>query len=228
MSSGSPDVLVLLAAAPAFDTATTVALTRRLDAVDRARAARMAVDADRYAFLASRALLLQGLAAVGGAGPWRLLREEGRVRVDAPIRFSLSHTRGYAACALASEGEVGIDLEYLDRQDAWTTIEDHALSAAERRCLPPAGPERGRRLIKLWTLKEAVAKAMGVGLDAVPSICVRLEPPRLLDGPPGLWRLYTHETPDGVGVALAVRGAQPRVRWVNAALGAAGPGFAEP
>jgi 4'-phosphopantetheinyl transferase len=79
--------------------------------------------------------------------------------------FSLSHTRGMVACAVTRDADVGIDVESIDRDVHDRAISVRFFAASERDALARLAPEiRRRRFFDLWTLKEAILKATGLGL----------------------------------------------------------------
>jgi 4'-phosphopantetheinyl transferase len=141
---------------------------------ERERAARFKFDADRRMYVAAHALLRRALsrhAPVDPAG-WRFSGKEGeRPEVAGPahsprLRFSLSHTRSVAACAIVPDVDVGLDVEDLTREaplevaDRFASVERAALAALG------SGP-REELFFVYWTLKEAYIKARGLGL-AIP------------------------------------------------------------
>ena len=81
---------------------------------------------------------------------------------EAPAYLSLSHSGGYAAAA-ASFAPVGIDLQAL--RPVSGRVLARRCSDAERAWISEA-PETGRtaRAIRLWTMKEAYGKMLGVGI----------------------------------------------------------------
>jgi 4'-phosphopantetheinyl transferase len=77
---------------------------------------------------------------------------------------SLSHTAGFVACAVSSCERIGVDVEATDRPVAHLEIARTFFSSAELSDLisvPPA--QQKDRFFDLWTLKEAYAKARGLG-----------------------------------------------------------------
>jgi 4'-phosphopantetheinyl transferase len=83
-----------------------------------------------------------------------------------PLHFSLSHTDGFVACAVSSCQRIGIDVEATDRPVSHTEIARMFFSSAELAdliSLPAA--QRLDRFFEVWTLKEAYAKARGLGLQ---------------------------------------------------------------
>lgn len=76
------------------------------------------------------------------------------------LYFNLSHTLGYVACVIARE-EVGLDIE---------KIRPYRKSAVHKVCTDleqqwiEASNNPNEAFFRLWTLKESVVKAEGVGL----------------------------------------------------------------
>lgn len=106
--------------------------------------------------------------------------------VSAPF-ISLSHTRGWVACAASEFGPLGIDIE---RQ---RPSRDHAGIAAAA-----FGPREHVRALRsgaaafyrVWTLREAIAKAMGQGLSLAADGHDRVH-----EGPDeGSWQLRLDQT----------------------------------
>jgi 4'-phosphopantetheinyl transferase len=78
---------------------------------------------------------------------------------------SLSHAEALVAAALSRDGPVGVDVERLRPLADRGALARTALCAAERRAVD-AMPEASRdaQLLRFWTRKEAVAKALGTGI----------------------------------------------------------------
>ncbi|MCX5375320.1 4'-phosphopantetheinyl transferase superfamily protein [Streptomyces sp. NBC_00091] len=89
-------------------------------------------------------------------------------RPDLPIAVSISRTASRGVLALRADTAVGIDIEAL--RTVGNVSDDHlaqmALTPAEREVLLDAapGPRRDRLFLRCWTRKEAVLKAVGLGL----------------------------------------------------------------
>ena len=128
---------------------------------------------DRLAAMAAKALLRVCLGAATGQPPAMIALDRdalGRPFMpQAPLlRFSQSHTRGLVAVAL-HDHEIGCDAEPLDRvvpPDAIEVLAEEERSALHRL---PAGRERDIGFLRLWTVKEAYVKALGVGLSVAPA-----------------------------------------------------------
>jgi 4'-phosphopantetheinyl transferase len=99
------------------------------------------------------------------------------------LDFNLSHTPGLAAVAVSRATCVGVDAETIDRSGEHLELADRYFSPEEARSLRALPPElRLWRFLELWTLKEAYAKACGMGLslplDSVAFAVVPGRPPR--------------------------------------------------
>jgi 4'-phosphopantetheinyl transferase len=142
-----------------------------LEPAERERADRFRFESDRSTYVAAHALLRRALSrhAPVDAAAWRFTGgARDRPEIAAPsiaprLRFSLSHTRGLAACAIASEVDVGFDVEPVERAAPLEVAPRFA--PAERAALASLPPgQREERFFVYWTLKEAYAKACGLGL----------------------------------------------------------------
>ena len=141
-----------------------------LAADERAELARMAPAPSRR-FVCGRGLLRHTLSRYVSLRPeaWELRRDQrGRPELsggaDGPC-FNISHTEGLVACAVSS-GAVGVDVERgrrLRDPRALAKRFFHPEEAAEILEAVGAGAAR-EAFLRLWTLKEAHAKAMGHGV----------------------------------------------------------------
>lgn len=137
-----------------------------LDEEERAKATRFHFTADRRQYVAAHALLRSMLAGYVGEHP-KTLRfcraKRGRPELEGipHLRFSLSHTRGVVACAVAGNDAVGMDVESWERTQGGMEIADSFFAPAEAWQVRNRGEEA---FLRLWTLKEAYIKATGEGL----------------------------------------------------------------
>jgi 4'-phosphopantetheinyl transferase len=91
------------------------------------------------------------------------LRGTGR----ATLRFNLSHSGGLALIAMTDGQEVGVDVEPTTRSSALII---NLLTEAERSLTVAIRPaDRHVELLRVWCRKEALAKAIGVGLAPGPA-----------------------------------------------------------
>ena len=82
-----------------------------------------------------------------------------------PIQFNVSHTRGMAFIALATQHAVGIDVEWIDRKVQDRDIAERYFSACESEYLASlTPPERTVQFFSYWTCKEAYLKMQGKGI----------------------------------------------------------------
>ena len=144
-----------------LDLCTNAAGLEPLAAGERARAARMRVGGERWG--AARAALRRVLGGCLGVEPRRVALETGetgkpRLAPGSPLdlRFSLSHSGGFALIAARLGMEVGVDLERVRADVRGEEIARDVL-----------GMElRGADFFRAWTRREALAKACGRGLAA--------------------------------------------------------------
>lgn len=148
----------------------------RLEAVlsrdERERAARFRFPDHRARFVAARGVLRNILAIHLSHAPDRLkfaYSEHGKPFViepaDTRIEFNLSHSSGVAIYAVSRGLKVGVDIEFIKPEGSWLRIAEQYFSpeeAAELRSLQEG--EMRNRFFELWSEKEAVLKAIGVGL----------------------------------------------------------------
>lgn len=146
----------------------------RLDDAERSRSDRFQHAPARRHFVLCRAALRSLLctqlgcdderlsfAAAEGGKPFALV--DGRP-VD--LGFNVSHSGRHGLIALAPGGRVGVDVEErVARRDFDRLIEAVFGPEEQADLAAVAGPERIRLFFRLWTLKEAVAKALGAGLS---------------------------------------------------------------
>jgi 4'-phosphopantetheinyl transferase len=90
--------------------------------------------------------------------------EHGKPRL-AGIHFSASRSEDVAWYAVSEQAEVGIDLEWIDRDRALEPLARRLLTPRERVLYDAIGAtERAPALYACWTCKEAAVKALGSGL----------------------------------------------------------------
>ena len=79
------------------------------------------------------------------------------------IHFNLSHSSGIAVC-LTAEHPCGVDCEKV--RNYRENVVKRAFSAEEQAQIEAAAPsERDLLFFRLWTLKEAYVKAIGIGIS---------------------------------------------------------------
>jgi 4'-phosphopantetheinyl transferase len=188
---------------------------------ERGRAERFLHAEDRRDFMVAHALLRTRLrdcfpelpfpvliaASERGAKPHLSLAPGDR----GTIGFNISHTRGMVTCVTAKDYDVGIDCEPIARR-VEASLAEACFSELEcawlktQNSLMPASA-----FLYLWTLKEAVTKALGTGLAIdLKSFSILPFPARMIETTPDIgarqsWTLWQWLSKDGFIVALAAR-----------------------
>jgi 4'-phosphopantetheinyl transferase len=197
-----------------------------LDAGERERADRFLVEHARTEYILSHGLVRTVLSAHTGVDPRDFAFAagvHGKPWLEAPaehrrLRFNLSHSRGLAACAVAIDRDVGVDVEQRSERVSIEDLTRTVFSASGVRAFAALAPARKRDFFfAKWTLKEALVKARGDGLSLdVKRIRVDLgEDLRVLlmtldgvDVSP-TWDVRPFRpTPDHAGALVVTRGAE--------------------
>ena len=198
-------------------------LLARLDAAERDRASRFMFDHDRLGYAAAHALLRHALDRITGERrPWQFAADAyGKPSLDPPldaVHFNLSHTDGLVAVAVNPRGDVGVDVESGLREPDESTFSSLILAPEELAELDGCA-DRPNRLLRTWVAKEAVAKAIGLGLSLpVKEIVLQGEPPRLIalpeaHGPTSAWSVHSeHYGAHWLALASRYGGAEPAAR----------------
>jgi 4'-phosphopantetheinyl transferase len=209
-----------------IDPGDVAALTELLDSRERARAARFAFEEDRRAYVAAHALLRVRLSEHLGGAPqdWRFAAAaHGKpFLLDAPhdLRFSLTHARDMVAVALCEGADIGVDVEPANRRAESLKLAERFFAPQEATYLRSLeGDARCEAFFAIWTVKEAVVKATGLGLaGGLDGFAISLDPltltPRDASEPSTEWRL-AHWRPGAHHVALAGQAADWRPRLVE-------------
>ncbi|MDZ7630666.1 MAG: 4'-phosphopantetheinyl transferase superfamily protein [Gemmatimonadaceae bacterium] len=190
---------------------------------ERERAGRFHFEHDRAAFITTRASLR------------RLLAEETRLPADqlqlpsdpngrpfwagadldppaARLDFNVSHSGPVAAIGISRGRRIGVDVEWHGRQRSLRDLEDQVMGPAEKAMLRELDDAAHlKAFLACWTRKEALVKAIGLGLSyPVTTIDLPLVPPdrlvRLGEGPSDLWSILTSDEP-GYTLSIAVAGS---------------------
>ena len=167
------DVVVLLVdLAP--DAARETEAVAWLDDEERRRCGRFLHDGPRRRFALCRAALRAVLCDRLGCGngelafgafefgkPFAVLGGE-----MAPVSFNVSHSGSHGLIAYAQEGWVGVDVEERTARADLDGLMEAALSPVERDELASESElHRLHGFLRLWTIKEAIIKAVGLGVS---------------------------------------------------------------
>lgn len=171
---------------------TSAAANLRKEENAQARRLKQAPDRDR--FLAARALLRHALSdALNGEivpAQWRYREGPNAKPMMAPdlpqLEFNLSHSGYCVAVAVSTSGPIGVDIERVVPDDRLEIVSD-ALSTRELKHLSRLPEDwQWETFLQYWTLKEACAKALGLGVTLdFRELEVALNPPRVV-APKGL------------------------------------------
>lgn len=145
-----------------------------LSSEEKSRAGRFRFEKDANHWIACRASLRSILGNAIQRPPLEVplvFSEFGKPALAPPfqfLHFNLSHCENLALIVLSEDGPVGIDLEPSNRAPELLECESTFCHPLEIQKLPLETDERSRQLLRIWTAKEAVLKAMGTGLSHPP------------------------------------------------------------
>ena len=193
-----------------------------LDDEERARADTFRTPELRARHVAAHALVRTALSTYAPVTPrgWRYADGSSGhpVLVGAPVdlRFSLSHSGEHAAVAVTVGHAVGLDLERIDPGTDALAIAERFFTDEEQELLRSCDPTpRGERFATLWTVKEAVLKARGLGVGSgLATVKVTLDARgglRSVTAPEGPWSAFAWSPEPGLRAAVAVQADSPPV-----------------
>jgi 4'-phosphopantetheinyl transferase len=171
---------------------------------EQTRAARFHFPKDRRAYVIAHAALRAILGLYTGKDPESLCFALGQyskptLMGGSGLHFNLTHSGQLAVVGLSADRELGVDVEQLRDISDLESMAAHYFTPAEQcalRTFPPAA--RGRAFLDGWTRKEAVMKALGLGVSQPPeSIEVSLDPRNAM-----LFSLAGRPTPDWTMIAF--------------------------
>jgi 4'-phosphopantetheinyl transferase len=177
---------------------------------------RMLGSAQRRAqFACGRWLLHHAVRQIAGGERSRVAFPEGRPVLElqgSPAAASISHSGNLVLCALGRVARIGVDVEQIRPRRDWGSLAQRVLHPVEvRRLAALTEAERWQGFYLAWTRKEALAKALGIGLKLpfariLLSSGGELEEAREIPGlEPAQWRLSGLEAGPGLAAGLAWR-----------------------
>lgn len=192
-----------------------------LDAGERARAQRFRFAADRSRFILAHGWLRMWLAERLGADPAGIMIKRGpfgKPFVEHPtLQFNLSDTKDAVLLAMTDGPAIGADVETMTRRVDHAAVSAHYFTAREDAGIGMAADPK-RRFLELWTRKEAVLKASGVGImddlhvlqvDQPVNHCV-IDHPEFVRHAAPAYDVHTWHIHAGHIVSLAVAKDHPR------------------
>jgi phosphopantetheinyl transferase len=171
--------------------------------------------------VAADALLRDLLELEAGypAKSWQLIaNSDGKPTIhtaagSSTIDVSMSHSGSVAAAAITDHGAIGVDIEYRASKRSILEIAEYAYGPQERRLVRSGGIAA---FYRIWTLREALAKALGIGFPMVANrrdyfadAPASGEWQSIIDG--RRWHFFAGELPGdyAIAVAIAPRGSIP-------------------
>ncbi len=145
-----------------------------LAADERVRAERLRLPKDQADFILTRGMLRNILSRYLSTGPKELrfrYTKYGKPYLTGlpgvhPLRFNVSHSKGYALFAIASGRQVGVDLEWIQPDFASGEIAERFFTRGEVAALRSLPRHlHNAAFFDYWTRKEAYIKAVGKGLS---------------------------------------------------------------
>jgi 4'-phosphopantetheinyl transferase len=186
-----------------------------LSSAELARASRFGTPGLRNRYIAGRGALRTILGLVLGVDPpavdiVRGGRGRPQLRDTQAIDFNISHTADVAVVGIAETARIGVDVERTDRMINVAGIARKFLTERERAELRAQHAHAARRrVLALWTCKEAMSKATGDALSApFGSIDVDVDRRILRSGPgayaPDAWSLHAAAVPPEYVATIAI------------------------
>ena len=131
----------------------------------RADRFRHAIDKDRFLIAHGSLRILLGRYLDRSPEMVSIQRgEHGKPFVDGSLRFNLSDTKDAVLIGFTLDQEIGVDIETMSRTVDHAAVTTHYFSAQEEELINVQGRNGKRKFLELWTRKEAVLKASGVGI----------------------------------------------------------------
>lgn len=146
-----------------------------LDVIGQQRFAQYLNAPDKWRFLLGRALLFFGLETLFDIQDRELGFDHfGRPFLSASpkidIDFNISHAGAWVVCAFARTTQVGVDVVDVNEFGDWRELLSVVLSPSERSHILALETACQQETVALyWSIKEAVLKSIGVGLQVDPS-----------------------------------------------------------
>lgn len=152
-------------------------LSLLLNAAESSKAARFYLERDRTLFLCAHASLRLILSLYNDVEPSEIEFEfshNGKPKLKPSqnktnIEFNLSHTFKLAAIGVTTSERIGIDVEFLNQAAFSDDLLERISTDEEIKFYLNQPPEnRFQAFYRLWTRKEALLKAVGLGLNLDP------------------------------------------------------------
>jgi len=207
---------------------------RYLSASEQQRVLTYSRDVDKCRFAVGRVLLRSLLSRELGVPPACVPIEISGTgkpfAVGTRIQASISHSGDFAAGAISCDTSIGIDVECWSSTQLVESLSGMFCSGSELQAVASVPVSRRNvELLRLWTLKEAYAKALGTGIGDIRGHKFRLGDDGTASAasrPPGeAWQFRTIADDGRYMLAVALRGAPGiEVKEISASVIEAEPG----
>ncbi|MCB9169810.1 MAG: 4'-phosphopantetheinyl transferase superfamily protein [Flavobacteriales bacterium] len=156
-------------------------LRAMLDPSEAARSERFVLDDARERFVLGHGLLREVLGHALDTDPGTIVIQRGPYGKPflptSQVHFNFSDTKDAIAIGISRDQEIGVDVETHHRSVDHHAVSEHYFTPEEVKDIRTAGADAKARFLELWTRKEAVLKASGVGImDDLHSL--RVDAPR--------------------------------------------------
>ena len=167
-------ITVLFARLPKEPIPTQTIVSNLLDPQEQKRLANFVFLRDKWRFILGRSLIYFGLRTIFKInGPKLYLDELGRPYSHETnmrgIDFNLSHAGDWICCAFSQFSQLGVDIVDLRDFDEWQSFIASILTWDERENINSLSCNiRKLTVARYWSIKEAVLKCTGMGLQIDP------------------------------------------------------------
>lgn len=134
------------------------------------------------------------------------------------VNFNIAHSHGVVVCAFSRSSLLGIDIEFKRIEKSYLHLAKRFFSKAEFEILRNLNSElQSQQFFKYWSLKEAYAKATGLGFQTAfdsfyfdlsneADVQIRFDDEKSIEQKNNfnIWKLYLLNSIQGYQVALAI------------------------
>jgi 4'-phosphopantetheinyl transferase len=135
---------------------------------ERLRAGKFHFQDDRETYISSHAMLRMVISDKLGSKTSQLIftrDSNNKPQINGrPVHFNLTHTKRAFAFVISPYHYVGIDMEEVNRSLDFKAIMKTHFSLTDQRFVEESAEGQEDRFMLLWTRKESLLKALGVGL----------------------------------------------------------------
>jgi 4'-phosphopantetheinyl transferase len=205
---------------------------------EQARAARFRRPTTRHQFVVGRGMCRCVLGQQLACPPEQLQFDwlpHGKPQLAPPhtaLQFNVAHTEGMVLCGVIDRGAIdrgaiGVDVERIERQPDLALAERYFAASEASWVRRQPEPAQVAAFLKVWTLKEALIKALGTGLatplDRFAFDALESEAPQVRFLDPSLgdathWQFFLPSLPAGYLGAVAVQAPVPLTRSATPSL----------